>query len=159
MSVPSPRHPLPRPLVTPSPTLHLSFFPLPPLDIPSTSDVEITHSRALMHLKQKRYRWMDRWTEGRTNGRTDQQTDGQTTLIEMRGRIQNVWKTERHDGGTHGRSDLVFKRENRVCQISKRKVFHNRGGNKNDVGFLYIISNVSRTKMLTKKYFFFSNKR
>ena len=68
----------PPPLVTPFPApsspplapLHPSFIPLPPLDIPSTSQVEITHFRV---FKTKALQ-----TDGRTDGRTDRRTDGRT---------------------------------------------------------------------------------
>ena len=59
---------IPPPLITPCPAPHPSFLPLPPLDIPSSSEVEFTH-----------------FCVYKTNALlTDQQTD---PLIEMRGRI------------------------------------------------------------------------
>ena len=37
---------IPAPLITPCPAPHPSFLPLPPLDIPSSSEVEFTRFRA-----------------------------------------------------------------------------------------------------------------
>ena len=56
----------------PIPSPHPSFLPLPPLDIPSSSEVEFTRFRV---FETKALRM-----DGRTDGRTDRRTDGQTLL-------------------------------------------------------------------------------